>query len=511
MALPRAAPVVAGSARVLLSLEMATLGSSGIPQDTRLLHKGLLRSGRHAIAGVVMENQNALTRRVPTRRGPRGQRTEYLDASHYFLGLSGHEPRRRIGFLSRMAERAEHIQRAYFGNLFPYRNKAVPREFFAGTAWRQLFQRTLPAEDMDLMGLGELYYTNLTFSDMLVSAMAPFAFAPRLDTKGFNVAIFADARPIKVTPGTAKIIRYHDAIPVSDPDLLGDGLYTTVHYRFLQACRRDSYFVCNSAATRASLLTLFPSLEPYSTVIPCANEPRISPAAHSIDPTDIFRSRLAISALGPVKDPIAAQRAIVNRARLEENQPYLLAVAAIEPKKNVPTIVRAWERVRFKHKEKLRLVIVGKPSWNTTAAFAAMRPHVLSGDIIHMEDLPFVELQALYLNARALVFPSYAEGFGYPPVEALTAGAPVVVSDIPALRDTLGDAAVYVNPFDVQDVANGVASLLYGPGVEAKRRELVQRGGAVVARYALSRVIPAWDDVIARVRLDGRLGRAPLC
>lgn len=519
-ATPRARGDASARLRLLISLEMAALGSSGIPQDTRLLFKALHAHTAHDVHGLLMENAGNRSRRIKPRRGAVRPEVDVLNASHYFLALSGFEPHRNIGRVERLMDRFEAFGRTYFRSQFPYRTRRVPGRLFESAAWRQLFQRSLPASDREMLGASPLHYTNLNFVDCANIILAPVTPMLRLDTKGFDVAVFPDARPISVSPGTRKFVRYHDAIPLTDPDLLGDGAYTSIHYGFLARSRFDSHFVCNSEATRANLLGLFPDLEPHASVIPCANDPYISQAARLIPPKEVVRSRLSLAALGeikdgkvevatardglaqqrgiPARDTVALRRSIMGRASLDQPWRYILAVTAIEPKKNVTTTVRAWERLRFTHDERLRLIIVGKSSWNTEASFTAMRPHVLSGDLFHLEDLPFVELQALYLNAEALVFPSYAEGFGYPPVEALTAGTPVVVSDIPALRSTLGEAAVYVNPYDVQSVASGLDRLVFGPDRAALGERIVALGRERIAHYALETIAPQWSEVLER-------------
>jgi glycosyltransferase involved in cell wall biosynthesis len=478
---------------------MAALGNSGIPQDTRLLFKALSADPAFDVSGLLMESQGDRTRRLKPPLNRKRPEREILDASHYFLGLSGIEPVRPRGRFQRLFDRFELIARTYMTSLQSYELRQVPPHKFEAAAWRQLFQKSLSARDRSSILSRPLLYTNLTLPDLTRAAMLPGAPQLRLNTSGFDAVVFQDARPIIVSPGTRKFIRYHDAIPLIEPDLLGDGTYSTVHYIFLERCRRDSYFVCNSETTRRDLCSIFPDLEARSTVIPCAMEPAVSAAARAISIPEVVRTRVSFASLGRVRDPLEVRREVLDRARLDEPFRYILAVSAIEPKKNVPTIVRAWERLRTTQSERVRLVIVGKSSWNTKSSFAAMRPHVLSGDLYHLEDLPFVELQALMLHAEALAFPSYAEGFGYPPAEALVAGTPSVASDLPAIRETLGEGAIYVDPYDVQSVANGLEQLVFGENRVELRRRIVEAGQARLSAYRPEAIAESWRELVRTV------------
>ncbi|MGL1802374.1 glycosyltransferase, partial [Vibrio parahaemolyticus] len=93
------------------------------------------------------------------------------------------------------------------------------------------------------------------------------------------------------------------------------------------------------------------------------------------------------------------------------------------PRKNFPGLIRAFERVAARSDPNLRLVIVGGPGWRESTVFEAMRPGVASGAILHLQNLPPDDLHALMAHSACFAFPSFNEGFGYSPVEAMQAGA----------------------------------------------------------------------------------------
>ena len=122
--------------------------------------------------------------------------------------------------------------------------------------------------------------------------------------------------------------------------------------------------------------------------------------------------------------------------------PYFLVLGTIEPRKNHALLLRVWSALG---PDAPRLLVVGGRGWADPALFdalaAAPRVTVLTG-------LPDGAVASLLLGARALLFPSLAEGFGLPLVEAAALGTPVIASDLPVIREVLGDYPVYIDPVD---------------------------------------------------------------
>src|SRR5262249_640344 len=141
---------------------------------------------------------------------------------------------------------------------------------------------------------------------------------------------------------------------------------------------------------------------------------------------------------------------------------YLLYVGGISPHKNIETLVDAFARLP---PPRPRLVLVGDLETETYAsAVASVRQRIASRSVEREVLLPgFVpdeRLAALYTGAAAVVNPSLAEGFGLPAVEAAACGAPVVLSDLPAHRESLGDDASFFSPRDPEQLARELDRLL---------------------------------------------------
>jgi glycosyltransferase involved in cell wall biosynthesis len=165
---------------------------------------------------------------------------------------------------------------------------------------------------------------------------------------------------------------------------------------------------------------------------------------------------------------------------------YLLYVGNVKPHKNIVGILGAL-RLTIRNNAGIKLVIAGKKDGFITGMKDWDRQLDLLGireKVTFTGALPDRELVSLYSHALALVFPSFYEGFGYPPLEAMACGCPVVAADIPPLRETCGNAAVYANPFSVTGIANGIKKALDGKN----RKKLVILGKKNVLRFGKKEV-----------------------
>jgi glycosyltransferase involved in cell wall biosynthesis len=134
---------------------------------------------------------------------------------------------------------------------------------------------------------------------------------------------------------------------------------------------------------------------------------------------------------------------------------YILSVGSIQPRKNLGRLIAAYGRYRAQRpKSKLpKLVLVGKRAWLYDETIQAIKDCGLTDDVILTGYVPEKDLPALYSGALCFVYPSYFEGFGLPPIEAMKCGAPVIVGNQTSLPEVVGDAAVLVDPFSIDSIA----------------------------------------------------------
>ncbi|MBZ0306990.1 MAG: glycosyltransferase family 4 protein [Anaerolineae bacterium] len=140
--------------------------------------------------------------------------------------------------------------------------------------------------------------------------------------------------------------------------------------------------------------------------------------------------------------------------------PYLLFVGTIEPRKNIPNLLRGYAILKSRQKSVPKLVLAGQQGWLSEASFAAIETLELQSEVIWLDSVPFEQLPALYNGATMLVYPSLYEGFGFPPLEAMACGTPVITSDRGALREIAGEAALYVDPEEPESIAEAMQRLL---------------------------------------------------
>ena len=155
---------------------------------------------------------------------------------------------------------------------------------------------------------------------------------------------------------------------------------------------------------------------------------------------------------------------------------YILAVSSIEPRKNFPNLIRAFNRLKL---EDTKLLIVG--SRESIFHNPELSSLVEGNPNIHFTGyVTDRELAGLYRHAKLFVFPSFYEGFGIPPLEAMACGCPTVVSRAASLPEVCGDASHYVDPESVESIASGITDVLTDEGY---RNTLIERGKKQVNQY----------------------------
>jgi glycosyltransferase involved in cell wall biosynthesis len=149
--------------------------------------------------------------------------------------------------------------------------------------------------------------------------------------------------------------------------------------------------------------------------------------------------------------------------------PYIGFAGTIEPRKNVPTLVRAFARVAADHPE-LRLVIAGSDGWGARAVREAIAASGVATRIVRTGYVDNGAIPALFRRAEVVAYPSFEEGFGLPALEGLACGAPVVTTAGSALGEVVGDAALLAPVDDPNGLAGAIARVLDDPECAARLR-----------------------------------------
>ncbi|MEW6016256.1 MAG: glycosyltransferase family 1 protein [Candidatus Zixiibacteriota bacterium] len=162
---------------------------------------------------------------------------------------------------------------------------------------------------------------------------------------------------------------------------------------------------------------------------------------------------------------VTSDHRIISRLGLTSGN-YLLAVSSLNERKNFRGFLAAMGQRDF---AKYQTVVVGNLNKKIFGDSAVRLPE----NIVQVAEINDAELKALYANAGVFVYPSFYEGFGLPPLEAMVCGAPAVVSDIPAHREVCGEAALYCNPYEIKDIAEKIEKVLLSGDI---REEMIAKG-----------------------------------
>jgi glycosyltransferase involved in cell wall biosynthesis len=178
------------------------------------------------------------------------------------------------------------------------------------------------------------------------------------------------------------------------------------------------------------------------------------------------------------------------RDRYQLNAPYVLYAGNIKPHKNLERLIEAFHTLRRGDLEHVKMLIIGDEISKYATLRRAVHKYKLHKHVRFFGFVPDKTLAVLYRLARAFVFPSLYEGFGLPPLEAMASGTPVITSNLSSLPEVVGDAALLIDPYDADAIADAMRRVLLDSDL---REDLRQRGLRRVAEFS-------WDRSVRRVR-----------
>lgn len=160
---------------------------------------------------------------------------------------------------------------------------------------------------------------------------------------------------------------------------------------------------------------------------------------------------------------------------------YILFVSTIEPRKNLLALVKAFERLKGKHGIEESLVIVGKEGWDYASTWRYIERSSFRSDIKRVGYVPAEHLTAFYQHASLFVYPSFMEGFGIPPLEAMACGCPVLTANTSSLPEVVRYEEMMFDPGDIRGIVSKSLQVLTDP---AHRRENLAKGAENVKRFS---------------------------
>ena len=262
------------------------------------------------------------------------------------------------------------------------------------------------------------------------------------------------------------VVTIHDCIHLRFPQYLPNrAAYAYARSSLWMAAHRANRVLTVSDASKRDILKYFHLPESKIDVIHNAIDERFGQA--------------------PAEEEIARVR-----ERYQLNDPFVLYAGNIKPHKNLERLIDAFHILRRHGFDQVKLLIIGDEISKYATLRRAVHRHKLHKHVRFFGFVPDQTLAILYRLAGVFVFPSLHEGFGLPPLEAMSSGTPVVTSNLSSLPEVVGDAALLIDPYDPQAIADAMRRVLTEP---ALRDDLRRRGFERVRHFS-------WERSVARVR-----------
>lgn len=266
--------------------------------------------------------------------------------------------------------------------------------------------------------------------------------------------------PIAVT---RQVCTIHDLIPLDHPEWFNPQFSAWYRWLMPKLASRVSHMIAVSEFTKQRVVDVLGVDPERITVVPNGVDSQFKPATPE-------RISELLTKLG-----LTGGR-------------YLLSVGSLEPRKNIGRLLKAWERISPALPKDVRLIIAG--AQGASLVFAGVKFDRLPARVQFTGYIDQPDLPVLYSGALAFVYPSLYEGFGLPPLEAMACGAPVVTSDGSSLKEVVRDAAVLVDPENVDSIAESIQRIVED---EALRKRL-SADGLLIAREL------TWDRTASLTR-----------
>jgi glycosyltransferase involved in cell wall biosynthesis len=268
------------------------------------------------------------------------------------------------------------------------------------------------------------------------------------------------------------VVTIHDCIHLMFPQYLPNrAAYVYARASMWSAARQAHRILTVSEASKRDIVHFF-NVPPEKVVV----------AYNAIE------ERFAVT---PSEEAIARVR-----ERYQLDHQFILYVGNIKPHKNLVRLIEAFDQLRRRGFDHLKLLIIGDEISKLPALRRAVHSHKLHKQVRFLGYLQDETLAILYRLASLFVFPSLYEGFGLPPLEAMASGTPVVTSNVSSMPEVTGDAAVLIDPYNVDSIVDGMAKVLSDPALSA---ELRAKGIARAREFSWARSVRRTQEVYQEV------------
>ena len=307
-------------------------------------------------------------------------------------------------------------------------------------AWGRQLPRVPDDTGFKVQGLGS-FSASLAWSCLTGNAFAGArAMGQRIDLMHATDHLIPDFGRVPV------VATICDAIPLSHPQWVSKRLRGLKNALWRRSAQGAAHIITISEFSRSEISRHF-----------------------GIAPEGITAIPLGVDARWSVPVPTAQKADALARHGID--RPYLLIVGTLQPRKNIERALAAWHSLGADTRAHARLVIVGRTGWRCDALVEGLRAQRWGPSVQWLRYLAGPDLIALMQGATGLIVPSLYEGFGLPVLEAFAAGAPVAASQLTAVPEAAGDAALLFDPMDPQAIAQAMQRLLEDDALRGRLRE----------------------------------------
>lgn len=206
------------------------------------------------------------------------------------------------------------------------------------------------------------------------------------------------------------------------------------------------------------------------------------------DPRDVVTTYLGVKGIKDSGFKIKDMDELKKKFGIDSE--YILFVGTLQPRKNVAKLIEAFAKVNDK---KIKLIVVGKKGWLWEEILASPEKYNVTDRVKFLDFVGDEDLPGLYKNATCFILPSLYEGFGLPVLEAMKYGCPVLISNVSSLPEVGGDAAIYFDPADTDEITKALESVISDEGL---RTTMIEKGYNQVKKFSWERTARKTLDVL---------------
>lgn len=296
----------------------------------------------------------------------------------------------------------------------------------------------------------------------IYSLITPHIYARRL--KPFSKCYIYHSPNFILPPYAGKkVATFHDLSIFKYPEFHPEARVSFLRPEIIKAAKNATHIITDSEAVRQEVIEFFSRSAEEVTAVP-----------------------LASSLCNTVPDATLSERFL--KGHNLQSQRFFLFVSSVEPRKNISRLLDAYELLPSAFKKQYPLVLTGSSGWKSEDILERIRLLKDSGSVRYLGYTGEAELECLYSSAGALVFPSIYEGFGLPIIEAQTMGVPVITSNISCMPEVAGNAAFFVDPYDVDEISTALEQIMTDEDLRLKLKLYGQKNAE---QYS-------WDKTVAK-------------